>query len=80
MVYDWAYLFGAACPQRGVAAGLVVPTANAEAMSLHLEAISRKVAPGAHAVLVFDGASTVRTPDNVTLLRLPPYAPGAQPD
>ena len=54
--YDWAYLFGAACPQRGVAAGLVMPTANAEAMSLHLEEISRKVAPGAHAVLVFDGA------------------------
>ena len=31
-----------------------MPTANAEAMSLHLEAISRKVAAGAHAVLVFD--------------------------
>jgi len=62
-----------------------MPTANAEAMSLHLQAIGRKVAPGAHAVLVFDGASyhgasTVQTPDNVTLLRLPPYAPGAQPD
>src|SRR6201993_5093588 len=51
--YDWAYLFGAACPQRGAAAGLVMPTANAETMSLHLQAISRKVAPGAHAAVVF---------------------------
>ncbi|WGS17274.1 IS630 family transposase [Bradyrhizobium sp. ISRA463] len=82
--YDWAYLFGAACPQRGVAAGLVMPTANAEAMSLHLEAISRKVAPDAHAVLVFDGAGyhsagTVRAPENITLLQLPPYAPELNP-
>ncbi|OJU99890.1 MAG: transposase [Nitrobacter sp. 62-23] len=82
--YDWAYLFGAACPQRGVAAGLVMPTANAEAMSLHLAAISRKVAPGAHAVLVLDGAGdhgagTLRTPDNVTVLQLPPYAPELNP-
>jgi hypothetical protein len=30
-----------------------MPTANAETMSLHLDAISRKVAHGAHAVLVF---------------------------
>ena len=61
-----------------------MPTANAEAMSLHLEEISRKVAPGAHAVLVFDGAGyhgagTVRAPDNVTLFRLPPYAPELNP-
>jgi hypothetical protein len=47
--YDWAYLFGAACPQRRVAAGLVMPAANAETMSLHLTAIGRKVAAGSHA-------------------------------
>jgi hypothetical protein len=33
-----------------------MPTANAETMSLHSDAISRKIAPGAHALLVFDGA------------------------
>ena len=38
----------------------------------------------ANLFLVFDsagyhGASTVRTPDNVTLLRLPPYAPELNP-
>src|SRR5207302_5579325 len=76
--YDWAYLFGAACPQRRVAAGLVMPAANAEAMSLHLNAIGRKVAAGSHAALVLDGAgyhvaATLTIPENVTLVRLPVF-------
>jgi hypothetical protein len=54
--YDWAYLFGAACPQRRIAAGQVMPVANAETMSLHLADIGRKVAAGSHAALVLDGA------------------------
>lgn len=82
--YDWAYLFGAACPQRRVAAGLVLPTANAETMSLHLAAIGRKVAPGNHAILVLDGAGyhiaeALAVPENVTTVRLPPYAPELNP-
>jgi transposase len=61
-----------------------MPTANAETMSVHLDAISRKVAPGAHAVLVFDGAGyhgagALTVPENITLLRLPPYAPELNP-
>src|ERR1017187_9610129 len=32
--YEWAYIFGAVCPQRGVTAALVVPTANTEVMVL----------------------------------------------
>ncbi len=51
-----AYLFGAVCADRGVGAALVLPHANAEAMSLHLAEISRHVAVGAHAVVVLDGA------------------------
>ena len=43
--YQWAYLFGAVCPARGVAAGLVLPTVNTEAMSAHLAEISRTIAP-----------------------------------
>jgi hypothetical protein len=31
--YDWAYIFGAVCPVRGVGAALVLPEANAEAMN-----------------------------------------------
>jgi hypothetical protein len=40
------YLFGATCPQRRIAAGLVLPAANAETMSLHLATIGRKVTTG----------------------------------
>jgi transposase len=78
--YDWAYLFGAACPGRGVAAGLVLPYANTEAMNLHLVEIARTVAVGAHAILILDGAGwhggkDLVVPENITLLRLPPYSP-----
>ena len=43
-------------PGRGVAAGLVLPYANTAAMYSHLAEIARTVAPGAHAVLILDGA------------------------
>jgi DDE superfamily endonuclease len=82
--YAWAYLFGAVCPERAVGAGLVLPSANTEAMSLHLQEISRQVTPGAHAVLVLDGAgwhgaAALVVPHNLTLLPLPPYSPELNP-
>ena len=83
--YEWAYLFGAVCPARGVGAALVLPHANADMMSLHLAEISRQVAPGAHALVVLDGAGWHQTggrlavPDNVTLLHQPPYSPEMNP-
>ena len=57
-----------------------MPEANAAAMNLHLEAISKAVDPQAHAVVIFDGAGyhrsrSLRVPDNITLIRLPRYAP-----
>jgi hypothetical protein len=82
--YAWAYLFGAVCPERAIGAGLVLPCANAEAMSLHLAEIGRHVAQGAHAVLVLDGAGwhtagDLAVPDNLTLLPLPPCSPELNP-
>ena len=82
--YKWAYIFGAVCPARAATAALVLPRANAEALSLHLAEISGQVAPGAHAILVLDGAGwhiadNLGIPDNVTLLHLPPYAPELNP-
>ena len=76
--HDSAYLFGGICPARGVGAAIIMPAANAEAMNEHLNEISTQVAPGAHAVLICDGAGwhqtggRLRVPDNVTLLPLPP--------
>jgi len=76
-----AYLFGAICPARGVGAAIIMPAANAEAMNEHLREISTQVSPGAHAILICDGAGwhqtggRLKVPDNVTLLHLRPYAP-----
>lgn len=82
--YQWAYLFGAVCPDRGVAAGLVLPFANTEAMNLHLAEIADTVEPGAHAVIILDGAgwhqgNDLTVPGNISLLILPPYAPELNP-
>jgi hypothetical protein len=62
----------------------VLPAANADTMSLHLAVISSKIAPGSHAALIIDGAGyhvaqTLVVPDNITLVRLPPYAPELNP-
>jgi len=82
--YKWTYIFGAVCPERGATAALVMPHVDTEAMNAHLIEISRTVAEGAHAILVLDGAGwhgskALRTPENITLLTLPPYAPELNP-
>ncbi len=82
--YKWSYIFGAACPARGTAAGLVLPYVGTEAMNLHLVEIAKTVAQGAHALLLIDGAGwhvakALKVPDNISLLKLPPYAPELNP-
>lgn len=62
----------------------VLPYANCEAMNLHLGEIGCAVRPGAHALLVLDGAGwhtspTLAVPDNITLVCLPAYAPELNP-
>jgi hypothetical protein len=80
-----AYIFGAICPARGVGAALILPTVNAECMSLHLAEISAQVAPGSIAALICDGAGWHQTggalerPHNVVLVPLPPYSPELNP-
>ena len=78
------YLFGAVCPEHGKGSGLVLPVCNAEAMQLHLDDIAAKVAPPAHAILIFDqagwhGAKSLKMPSNVSLIPLPPRAPELNP-
>jgi DDE superfamily endonuclease len=84
--YAWAYLFGAVCPERGVGAAVVLPAVTVAAMEAHLAEIATQVAPGAHAVLVLDGAGwhtspRLRVPANISLLPLPlpRYSPELNP-
>ena len=82
--YAGAYIFGAICPARATGAALVMPYANTDTMSAHLAEIGRRVSPGAHAILVLDGAGwhssrNLAVPANITLLTLPPYSPELNP-
>ncbi len=53
-------------------------------MGLHLIEIAKAVAPCSHALQIVDGAgwygaTALNVPDNITLLKLPPYAPELNP-
>ena len=57
---------------------------NTEAMVLHLTEIARAMTADAHALLIVDGAGwhdskDLIVPDNITLLKLPPYSPELNP-
>ena len=63
---------------------MILPYVGAEAMNLHLAEISKTVEPGAQALLILDGAGwhgakALEIPQNITLLKLPPYAPELNP-
>ena len=82
--FEYAYIFGAVCPARDQAVGLVLPAVNSIAMLAHLKHISEQVPEGRHAVLVLDQAawhttSKVKRYDNLTLLPLPAASPELNP-
>ena len=82
--YEWAYLFGAVCPERSTGAAIIMPEVNVEAMNEHLAEISRRVSVGAIALLVLDRAGwhsspRIEVPKNIALLPLPSYSPELNP-
>jgi hypothetical protein len=61
-----------------------MPYVGIDAMNQHLVEISANVSPDAIALVVFDGAGWHKSPkliipENVVLLKLPPYAPELNP-
>jgi hypothetical protein len=82
--YDWCYVLTAVCPATGQTAGLVMPSVDIPTIHEFLAEVSRLLAPGVHAVLIWDNAGFhagrgVAVPANITLLPLPPYAPELKP-
>ena len=80
--YPSVYLFGAVCPAQDRGCALILPRCDTAAMRLFLDELSSHVAPGAHAVLVLDGAGwhTAKNlcwPEQVT--PLPAYSPALNP-
>jgi len=61
-----------------------MPSLDTDVINLFLQEFSRPLAPNVQAVLIWDGAAfhTSKSrvvPENVTLLRLPPYSPELNP-
>jgi len=82
--FKYAYIFGATCPAKDKALGLVLPLANTHGMIEHLRLISQDTAKGRQALVVMDRAGWHTTKaincfDNVTILPLPPYSPELNP-
>jgi transposase len=74
----------AVCAASGAAVGLVMPELNTAVVNLFLEEFSRRLAPGVHAVLLWDNAGYhtsggLVVPENVSLIGLRPYSPELNP-
>jgi hypothetical protein len=82
--YTCLYVLTADCIGTGATSGLISPTLNAGVINRFLEEFSRELAPGSHAVLVWDGAGyhtggDLVMPKNVSLIQLVPYSPELNP-
>lgn len=80
--FIYSYIYGAICPDTGQAAGLILPSANTECMSLHIDEISHSVPEGRHALVIMDGAGwhqASHARENVTIVKIPPYSPELNP-
>lgn len=82
--FEYAYIFGAVCPLKDQAVGLVMPTIGRNCMQQHLDEIAKHIEPGNHAVIVFDRAAWHTTkklclPKNMSLLSLPQASPELNP-
>ena len=82
--YDYLYVLTVASPGSGQTVGLLSPMLNAKVVNLFLAQMSRELPPEVHAVMVWDGAGyhtagELKTPENITLLKLAPYSPELNP-
>jgi hypothetical protein len=82
--FEYAYIFGAICPEKDKGVGLILPSIGMNCMQRHLEEISKEVEPGNHAIIVLDQAAWHTTkklylPKNISLLPLPAASPELNP-
>jgi transposase len=81
---EWLYVLMAVCAATGAASALIMPELNTAVVNLFLEELSGRLAPGAHAVLIWDNAGHhvgrgLVVPENVSLIGLLPYSPELNP-
>ncbi|VVM18267.1 hypothetical protein BSPWISOXPB_3034 [uncultured Gammaproteobacteria bacterium] len=71
--FEYGYIFGAVCPAKDKALGLMLPVANTAGMIEHLRLISQATAKDRQALVIVDRAGwhmtkAIRCFSNVTLL------------
>ena len=82
--YEWVYAYAAVNPLTGNSSAMIAPTVNTNYMNEHLRFISEQAGPDKHVVLVLDQAGwhvakSLKVPENISLLPLPPYSPELNP-
>jgi hypothetical protein len=82
-VRQYTYLYGAISPADGLGVYLILPDMDTFCLNIFLAAVSKRF-KGEYIVLVLDGApnhrsKTLKVPDNIKLLFLPPYSPELNP-
>lgn len=83
MVREYTYAYGAVCPADGCLVSLILPTMQTECFELFTIEVGARH-PDELVILVCDGAAshtttTLRLPENVRILTLPPYSPELNP-
>jgi putative transposase len=79
-----AWIVGAVCPARDTGVALVMTRADTAVMNRFLVELSVAVSPGAHAMVLMDGAGwhigdDLVVPKNLTPVFLPAYSPELNP-
>ena len=83
LVRQYTYAFAALSPHDGVLDSLILPVVNAQTMSMFLDEVATRH-PTEFILMVLDGAgwhqaADLAIPDNMRLVRLPPYSPELNP-
>lgn len=82
--YEWMYLYAAVEPATGESVALQAPSVNTGTMQAFLDMLARELGPEEHAVVLMDRAGwhmsrSLKVPDCITVLFLPPYSPELNP-
>jgi hypothetical protein len=83
IIRQYTYAFAAVSPHDGTLDSLILPMVTAQTMSIFLAEVSERHAHE-YVVMVLDGAgwhqaNDLEIPDNMRLVRLPPYSPELNP-
>ena len=83
LTHEYTYAYGAVDACTGELDSLILPHVNTECMQLFLNEVSARH-PDGRIVMVINGAGwhrsdALKAPENIYLLKLPPYAPELNP-